>query len=384
MGLLELINPISQEIDLIHNIKVDIGIMAAQPIGFYRAATGMDPVKLNIKPGDLIPVDDPSSHVFFPNLGDRSGFFKDEEAILMQHVERLTAINDINTAVLGRQGAARTATGVSALVNENSANLDIFIRRLQRGYKQLLRVLWQMLQQRVPDGIEFRVTGKDGNEYFRRIENKMQLRQNMDFFLEANSAQSNTMMLREVSTQILAQTLNPLLIQMGVVDANSVYEAEKNFFMSLGVKDYQRYLRRPPMAPIQLTGEEEIARIIHGKSVEINPQGDHAGFIRHAERMLADKEFDEHYGRNVRAKIESQVQQHKAIMQAMEAQAKQAAQANQQQANMMGAGGGAQPGQAPFMNAYNDFQASRSQLLTQANNESGMQTAGSQKPPRGG
>ncbi len=383
MGLLELLHPISVELDMIHNIKVDIGIMAAQPIGFYRAATGMDPIKLRIKPGDMIPVDDPSSHVFFPNLGDRSGFFKDEEAILMQHVERLSAINDINTATLGRQGAARTATGVSTLVNENSANLDIFIKRMQRGWRQVLRVMWQMLQQRIPDGTEFRVTGQDGREYFKRIANKMQLRQRMDFFIEANSAQSNAQQQRDMAMQILAQCLNPLLIQMGIVDANSLYEAEKLYFQSLGFKDYSRFIHKPPMQPTQLTAEEELIRIVHGKSVAITAEMDHEGFLRKATELISDPEFGATYGQKVGAAIQSQIQQHKAIMEAMKAQAKQIAQAQQQMFNSQGAGGGAAPGAAPFMNSYNDFQASRANLMNQAAGPGGM-VPGMQKPAPGG
>lgn len=382
MGLLELIHPLSVEMDMIHNIKVDIGIMAAQPIGFYRAATGMDPVKLKIKPGDLIPVDDPSSHVFFPNLGDRSGFFKDEEAILMQHVERLTAINDINTATLGRQGAARTATGVQALVSENSGNLDIFIKRMQRGWRQVLRVLWQMLQQRLPDGTEFRVTGRDGREYFKRT-NRMMIQQRMDFFIESSSANSNQQMQREQSMQVLAQMLNPLLIQMGIVDAAGIYEAEKDYFQSLGRKDYARFIKRPEGVVRQLTAEEELGRLMHGKSVPITPDMDHEGFMGRAADFLKMDDLDQTYGRSVVNSVQSQMQQHKSILESMKAQAKQAAQAMQQQTNSMGAGGGAMPGQAPFMNNYNDFQASRASLTNQAAGPGGM-LPGMQKPAPGG
>lgn len=378
MGLLELLHPLSVELDMIHNIKVDIGIMAAQPIGFYRAATGLDPVTLRIKPGDMIPVDDPATHVFFPNLGDRSGFFKDEEAILMQHVERLTAINDINTATLGRQGAARTATGVSALVSENSANLDIFIKRMQRGWRQVLRVLWQMLQQRLPDGTEFRVTGRDGKEYFRRV-NRMNIQQRVDFYIEATSANSNRMVQLEQSMQVLAQCMNPLFLQMGIIKPAGVYEALKDYFQHLGKKDYARFINRPAGVIRQLTAEEELARIVHGKKVPITPDMDHQSFIKLAQEVLGSEDAAAMYGPAQMDAVKSQLSQHEAIMKAMEAQAGQIAQANQQQFNAMGVAGGAQPGQAPFMNPYNDFQSSRASLMNEAAGPGGM-LPGMQKP----
>lgn len=362
MGLLELIHPLSVELDMIHNIKVDIGIMAAQPIGFYRAATGLDPVKLRIKPGDMIPVDDPSSHVFFPNLGDRSGFFQTEEAVLMQHVERLTAINDINTATLGRQGAARTATGVSQLVAENSANLDIFIKRMQRGWRQALRVLWQMLQQRLPDGTEFRVTGRDGREYFRRV-NRMMIQQRVDFYLEAASANSNRMIQLEQTMQVLAQMMNPLFLQLQIIKPENMYEALKDYFQALGKKDYARFISRPPSYNRQFTAEEELARILHGKQVPITPDMDHQRFIELATGIINAEESLQMYGEGTIEAVRGQLQQHTAMAKAMQAQAAQIQQAQQQQNNAMGMGGGAMPGSAPnLMNPYNDFHQSKNAL----------------------
>ncbi len=381
MGLLELIHPLSVEMDMIHNIKVDIGIMAAQPIGFYRAATGMDPIQFRIKPGDMIPVDDPASHVFFPNLGDRSGFFKDEEALLMQHVERLTAINDINTATLGRQGAARTATGVSALISENSANLDIFIKRMQRGWRQVLRILWQMLQQRLPDGTEFRVTGRDGREYFRRV-NRMNIQQRVDFFIESTSVSSNRLVQLEQSMQVLAQCMNPLFLQIGIVTPGGIYEALKDYFQNLGRRDYARFINKPEQTMRQLTAEEELARILNGKSVPISPDMDHGKFIELGRETLTSDEAPSMYGEQVMKALEAQITQHEAIMKSMEAQAGQIAQANQQQFNAMGVAGGVQPGQAPFMNPYNDFQSSRASLMNAAAGPGGM-VPGMQKPAPG-
>ena len=382
MGLLELIHPISVELDMIHNIKVDIGIMAAQPIGFYKAATGMAPVKLKIKPGDLIPVDDPGSHVFFPQLGDRSGFFKDEEAILLQHAERLTAINDINTATLGRQGAARTATGVSQLVAENSANLDIFIKRMQRGWRQMLRILWQMLQQRLPDGTVFRVTGRDGKDLFRTV-NRMNIQQRVDFFIESTSVNSNRQLQLEQTMQVLAQMMNPLFLQMQITTPGGVYEALKDYFQALGRKDYARFIMKPANVIRQLTAEEELARIVHGKSVPITPDMDHERFIELAQELISSEDAMQMYGEQRLSGVRAQMNQHMAMSQAMQAQANQIAQASQQQFNAMGVAGGVQPGGVPFLNPYNDFQQSRAQLMNGLGESTGTMIPGMSSAPGG-
>lgn len=389
MGLLELLHPLSIEMDFIHNVKIDIGMLVAQPFGFYRAATGMDPVKLKIKPGDMIPVDDPQSHVFFPNLGDRSGFFQQEEMFLMQHVERLTAINDINTATLGRQGVARTATGVSALVSENSANLDIFIKRMQRGWRQALRLLWGMLQQRLPDGTEFRVTGKDGRDYFDKV-NRADIQSRVDFILEATSANSNRMIQLETAQQVLAQLMNPFFMQIGIVKPDGVFEGLKDYFQALGKKDYSRYINKSDLESYRiLTAEEELRRILAGYKIDITPEMDHKKFVELWEKFKDQEGISEMYGADRISAVEGQVQQHQAMLDAMTAQAGQVQQANQQMFNGQGPAGAIAPGSAPLlpnlgMNAYNDYQSGRSNLNHQIQNTTGQTVPGMANPKQGG
>ncbi|UOF79045.1 head to tail connecting protein [Caudoviricetes sp.] len=371
MGLLELLFPLSVELDFIHNIKIDIGMLAAMPFGFYRAATGMEAAKIRIRPGDLIPVDDPGSHVFFPNLGDRSGFFQNEEGALMQHIERLTAINDINMATLGRQGVARTATGVSALVSENSANLDIFIKRMQRGWKQALRLMFGQLQQRLPNGTEFRVTGQDGRDYFKKIDRK-DIQARVDFVLEANSANSNRMIQLENAQLVLAQMMNPFFMQIGIVEPDNVFEALKDYFQALGKKDYSRFMKKSNLQSYRiLTAEEELRRVLAGQHVDVTPELDHRGFIALWDKMKDDENISGIYGENNVKNADLQAEMHTAIMESMEAQAGQVQQANQQLFNGQGMGGAAAPGQAPLlpnlgMNSYNDYQIGRANLNQQA------------------
>ncbi len=388
MGLLELLFPLSVEMDMIHNIKIDIGMLAAQPFGFYRAATGMDPVKLKIKYGDLIPVDDPQAHVYFPNLGDRSGFFQNEEMLLMQHIERLTAINDINTATLGRQGVARTATGVSALVSENSANLDIFIKRMQRGWRQALRLLWGMLQQRMPNGTEFRATGQDGKQYFNRV-NRSDIQCRIDFIIEATSANSNRQLMLEQAQQILAQCMNPLFMQIGIIEPDNVYEALKDYFMALGRKDYSRFIKKSNLQSSRvLTAQEELRRVLAGQQVPITPELDHNGFVSLWKSMKDMENLDQMYGKAALDAADAQAAQHEAMGGAMEAQAGQIQQANQQMFNGMGAGGAAAPAAAPLlpnmgMNTYNDFQIGRSNLQQSIQSRTGNAPPGMANPQQG-
>ena len=74
LGLLEMLHPLSIEMDFHHNARIDFGLLAAMPFGFYRANSSIDPEKFRMSPGDLFPVDDPKNDVFYPNLGNRTTF----------------------------------------------------------------------------------------------------------------------------------------------------------------------------------------------------------------------------------------------------------------------------------------------------------------------
>src|SRR5690606_32702041 len=121
---------------------------------------------------------------------------------------------------------------------------------------------------------------------------------------------------------------------------------------------------------------EELARIVHGKSVPVTPDMDHQRFIELAQELLTNEEAIGMYGQQNLSNVRAQMQQHQSIMQAMEAQAGQIAQASQQQFNAMGVAGGVQPGGVPFMNPYNDFQQSRSQLMNQLGEDTGTMIPG--------
>jgi hypothetical protein len=193
VGLVEIMMPISQEMDAIHNMRIDFGTLATMPIGFYRASSSLNAEKIELTPGMLIPLDNPQQDVYFPNMGNRTSFGFNEESSLQVYLERLTGVNDMTLgAMSGTQGAARTATGARALVGEASANLDVFLRRMQRGWKKVLHYMLGMLQQRLPPGFVFRVTGEDGNQYWNYVRTRDDIGGMFDFELAPNSARQTS------------------------------------------------------------------------------------------------------------------------------------------------------------------------------------------------
>jgi hypothetical protein len=346
IGLLEMLYPLSQEMDAIHNMRIDFGLVSVMPFGFYRASSSIDPTTIKLEPGALIPVDNPQTDVFFPNLGNRTVFGMQEEQAIQSMIERLTSINDANLGVINGQGMTRTATGAKMFNSEMSSNLDIYLKRLNRGWKKALRFQLHLLQHRVPVGLSYRLTGEDGKDYWTTIKSSKQLEGDYDIEVTPNSESSNQQVQVDKAQQILQIQNNPLLIQMGMVGQPELYEGAKNYFQALGIKDWRRFLAKqdPNVAYAKLTPEQEANLVLHGIDVPVLPQMDHQGFINYFQMFHDTDELCGQVGLEHMKALAAQAQKHAQMLKATQQQQAQAANVQQQQTNAMQNSAGPNPG----------------------------------------
>jgi hypothetical protein len=335
VGIPELLYPIQKEIDAMHNMRIDFGMISTMPFGFYRATSGIDPETIKFEPGTLIPTDNPQADVYFPQLGNRSVFGMQEEAALDGLIQRLTGINDLALGSMSSQGATRTASGARLLAGEMSANLDVHLRRLNWGWQKALNLLLHMLQQRIPAGVSFRLTGDDGRDYWRTVRAPGELGQAADFDIEVSplSASSNAGIRQQQALEILQLVSNPLAIQLGIVTPSEFYEAYRNRLQALEVRDFGRYARKPQGQSIQLAPMEEASRVLRGIPVPVSPEQDHAGFIAVAEEILNSDELLGQFNEEQAQALELQRRRHVQMAEAIEQMAAQQANAQQMQMN---------------------------------------------------
>lgn len=332
VGLVELLYSLGREIDAIHNIRMDIGILSSLPFGFYRPSMStLKDERMPIEPGALIPLDNPQTDVFFPNLGNRTAFGFQEESALMSAVERFTSISDLSLGIIGSQGATRTATGTRALLGESNANLDIFLQRMNRGWKRALRYVFNLLQQKLPDGFQFRLLGDDGNNYWAQIESREEIAGMYDFELEANSANSNKQIQVEAANLVYQLTSNPIDLQLGLITPTERYNAVVNLLKVNGFKDFSKYVRKPDASTPRYTPVELANRVLAGFPVELDPTQDLQGFVNFVTNILETDELLGQFDQTQVAALVSYMQQAQATMQALaQAQAQQAAVQQQQ------------------------------------------------------
>lgn len=349
IGLVEILFPLAKEMDAMHNMRIDAGLISTMPFGFYRATSSLEPETIKYEPGSLIPVDDPQKDVFFPNIGNRSQFGLQEEQAIQVMVERLTGISDLSLGVQsGTQGAARTATGVRGLMGEANANLDVHLRRLFRGWRQYLRHLLHMLQQRIPEGLSFKVTGDDGQNYWAQIQTRQEIAGDFDFSIDPSSADSNPAVREQRATEVLQQVYNPLAIQLGLVTQSEIFEAQKNFYMSKGIRDWSKYVRKPSQVQHLMTPEEEANRVLRGINVPVTMEMDHEGFIAYFDFIMKTPEQLGMMDEQSLLRLAAQNQAHQQMLAALQQQAAQQRNQAQMQQNASQAMGQASAGVSPL------------------------------------
>jgi hypothetical protein len=247
-------------------------------------------------------------------------------------VERLTNISDLSLGIIGGQGATRTATGTRAILGEASANLDVYIRRMNLGWKRCLEYILHMLQQRLQPDFSFRLTADDSSTYWGYIKERDDIAGDFDIEIAPNSTSSNKAIQQEIAQQLYQITSNPLDIQLGVVTPLHRYNALKMLISSMGVKDTGRFIQQPAQPRI-FSPKEEVDRVIRGVPTPVTPEGDHEGFLAYFENLMASDELLGQLDQGAVQALAQQAQQHKQMLQALEEMAAQQRNAGQMRQN---------------------------------------------------
>ena len=257
----QIVQALQDEINTIHNQRVDNGTIRDTCSFFYPKNWTLSPQQERVRPGDGIAVDDPQRIVFAQWNGSAAGL-QNEEALLMQIFERLTGINDLS---LGRQpnrvGATRTATGVSSLLSEAGLRFKTAMSGFQRFWRDIFADILALDQQYLPDGVEFRVTGKFPEVI--RLASRADIAGRYDVRVVATSDSMNRQQMRDDATAKLQMLLNPIVLQLGLVGKKGLYRGVRRWLQAYGESDPDLVLE-VMQDPIVRTPEQEHAMWTNG------------------------------------------------------------------------------------------------------------------------
>lgn len=290
IGFAEMLNGINNLTDYVVNQRLDAGTFQTFPWFVFRASSGMTGEDIRIAPGKGIPVDN-IQDIAFPRVNGNPAYGYQEEQVINTYAEKVSGITSLAQGQIAGQGATRTATGAAALVQELNTNLDIFIKRYQTGYKKSLKIIDKQIQELLPLGLEYHVLGMKagyGGCAQKRFEDRESIAWDTDFELTGNSVNSNKAIERDTAMQILQMSLNPIMLQSGIVGPQQVYNAFKNFLQKLEVRDTDAYA----MAPEGVQGSpysalDEINMIMAGVKPPISMND------KHAEKLAIFEQFEQ-------------------------------------------------------------------------------------------
>lgn len=196
-GIPEMICDLQQEINDIHNQRIDNGTIINAPMFKFDPAGDIDLDIHRVAPGQGFP--DPTMELL--QTGEvKLSSFREEELVRRLIQDRLGitdfAIGNDQTAIQNK-----TATGIQNVVNEGNQRLELLLKNVRAGIKEAVVQTWQLLQQYSPDQIQFRVV-EDANESITTVSAR-EIQGMWDIDLHPNSVNTNkTALLQELEAQI--------------------------------------------------------------------------------------------------------------------------------------------------------------------------------------
>src|SRR4030042_6400190 len=117
VGLAELVRHVQAELDAIHNQRLDCGLIATIPFGFYEPSAGYQDTLLDLQPGKMYPVKNVKG-VVFPELPFRSTWSFQEEAMVSGYANDLSGLNEPATgSFLSKRVTASEFTSTAQAVD---------------------------------------------------------------------------------------------------------------------------------------------------------------------------------------------------------------------------------------------------------------------------
>ena len=258
-GIPEMIEDITKEIDMQHNMKLDSQTMRNAPMYLYRAGLvnkntmqfswgqgiavgGMQPL------GDVIaPLNNSNPNVEFS--------YKDEQMLLEGRVEELIGQADFTLQSMINKRQPRTLGEVS-LQQQNMNSLFSLDADLMRGsFEELFNWIWELWCQYGDDQYEFAYFGKEGFEPIRLTKEEVQGKYKIT--VRGNDQNTNPQVRLQKAQMILQIQQNPLAIQSGVISPINMANGIKLALQEMDIQNWQELVMPPEILAQQMQAQQQ-------------------------------------------------------------------------------------------------------------------------------
>ena len=299
ISLLEQLEPLHDAMKTYLDQSVDAGTIANSPFGFYRPTGSMKPETIRLWPGELYPLADPQRDVSFPQLVNQTAtaWGLNMTALMQQFEERLVVIGDLQLGRVpaGKSSAMRTASAQAMMTNQSEARPERILRRFFIGLCEMWNQVHTLNQYFLPENKEIKIVGvrQPHQDPYQTVTSRDQISGRFRFEFKANVFNSSKAMLQQAMQNLLMTYVNPLFIQLGMIDQQGAYRLARDYGKSWG-QDPDRYIKEPVpglMKPA-LLAEEAISTIMQSVLPDGNP-AEFGGAIEHMEKLRTFVESDQ-------------------------------------------------------------------------------------------
>ena len=339
MGVCEIVDHLSQELDTLHNMRVDVGYATNLPWYFVRASSYIRPSEIKLRPMAMIPVDNPQD-VVSPQVQNVTSFYHQEESLLLTIVERVMGITDLFLGISPTSGAsARHATGFLGTKQEAEARMSEPLAQDAESFSFLCGLVYDLEMQFGPIERSFRLEGEESSLLREGLtRDDLWFRGQYDFRLGANVgmfSQQNRFDRAQTAFEIGANS--PLTMQ----DMGRRWEMESEVYRSMGYgeSDVVRFIgpKDAVSAGTPVRQNEENARMSQfnfgvGKPAPVHPSDNDEEHLTELDAFENSNEynalgrpnisaFSAHRALHYQQISQKQMQQQQQQMMAMQAQA---------------------------------------------------------------
>jgi hypothetical protein len=295
IGLLEIMESGYDIIKKTFDQMIDSGDLTTTPWGFYRPMSGIRPETMRMGPGDMYPTSSPKDDVYFPTFNTNAiGFGQNVISMVSQTLDQATLVGQLQLGGVpqGKSAALRTTSNMQALLQQGDARPERVLRRFFQGLQEIWMQFHELNQFFLPNNKKFRIsTGvtKDTDPYV-AIANKTEIQGRVNFEFSASILNTNRSLAMNALQTMLGILVNPLLIQLGIVNGENIYNLCADLIKSLG-QEAQKYISKPtndPFTGTKISAEDAIMACMNGQYPSGSPMEPIQEHLAKIQEFVAD------------------------------------------------------------------------------------------------
>lgn len=248
IGIPELMEGLHDLKKQIIDMTIDAGAMQTIPFGFYRPTSNIRPEVYRMGPGDMAPVNDPKNDISFPVMSNNAmSFGINMMTVADQMEEKLTLVGDMQFGRVpyGKASALRTMGGMQTILGQGEARPERVLRRFFMGLTDIWSIMHSLNKEFLTGSKKFRVIGytASNKDPYREVQSK-DLDGTYQFDFKANVLNSSKMAKQQALGSIMPMYVNPLTMQLGIMDAEHAYSMLYDFGEAHGITP-NKYIKEP-------------------------------------------------------------------------------------------------------------------------------------------